>query len=127
MCAKICGKQCVTSRLEQRYDIVVSLIMRNTRPSFFKNLRKKFHDLKSNLTSVEATNALKMGDHIPEVWMSDVTMSAWIETGMHQLFQGIVASIMIAMDDLLTSEKRATSFYLLVNPYLIEIQCLRLD
>ena len=66
-------------------------------------------------------------DYIPFVWISIVTMCAWIDAGMHHIFHGIVARIMLTMEDVFTHEDNNSTFQELVNPRLMEIRNLRLD
>ena len=66
-------------------------------------------------------------DYIPFIWLSKVTMSTWIDAGMHHIFHGIVARIMLLMEEVFTDEDKKTTYEDIVNPYLLEIKALRLD
>ena len=66
-------------------------------------------------------------DYVPYVWLSCVSISAWIDAGMHHIFHGIMGSIMNVVSLFMKSEDKAATFESLVNPHLIEIQYLRLD
>ena len=72
-------------------------------------------------------DVVKSNEYIPKNWLSTVAMSAWIDAGMHHIFHGVVARIMLAMEDVFTDEDRKTPFENLVNPYLQKISHLRLD
>ena len=69
---------------------------------------------------------VQSNDYIPFVWLSIVTMRTWIEAGMHHIFHGIVARIMLVMEEVFTDEDKKTTFEDMANPYLFEIQALRL-
>ena len=86
---------------------------------------ERFHnmDVSDNIDGVE----VQSNDYVPYVWRSIVSMSAWIDAGMHHIFHGIVATIMSAMEDVFVVEKKKEPFEDLVNPYLLDIQSLRLD
>ena len=71
--------------------------------------------------------AVQSNDYVPYVWVSIISMSAWIDAGMHHIFHGVVARIMLAMEDVFVAEKKKESFEEMVNPYLLDIQALRLD
>ena len=79
--------------------------------------------MSDNIDGVE----VQSNDYVPYVWRSIVSMSAWIDAGMHHIFHGIVATIMSAMEDVFVVEKKKEPFEDLVNPYLLDIQSLRLD
>ena len=66
-------------------------------------------------------------EYIPFIWLSSVTMSTWIDAGMHHIFHGIVARIMLLMEEVFTDEDKKSTFEDIVNPYLLEIADLRLD
>ena len=70
---------------------------------------------------------VQSNDYILFVWLYIVTMRTWIEAGMHHIFHGIVARIMLVMEEVFTDEDKKTTFEDMVNPYLFEIQALRLD
>ena len=71
--------------------------------------------------------AVNSTDYIPYVWRSGIPMDAWIDAGMHHVFHGVVARVMLEMEDVLSGEDRKTTFHDLVNPYLLELRSLRLD
>ena len=54
-------------------------------------------------------------------------MVSWIDAGMHHVFHGIVAWIMLEMETVLAGEDRKGPFEDVINPYLLGIQELRLD
>ena len=56
-----------------------------------------------------------------------VPMFTWIEAGMHHVFHGVVARIMLLMEEVFASEDKKTPFEDLINPYLLGIEELRLD
>ena len=89
----------------------------------------KMYDRFHAMDIADDTNgdAVKSNEYIPKVWLSTVAMSAWIDAGMHHIFHGVVARIMLAMEDVFTDEDRKTPFENLVNPYLQDIVHLRLD
>ena len=66
-------------------------------------------------------------DYVPFVWLSIVCIGAWIDAGMHHVFHGVVARIMVLMEDVMTKEDKKTPFEDIVNPHLAELQSLRLD
>ena len=72
-------------------------------------------------------NAVEANEYVPYVWLSIIAMSAWIAAGMHHIFHGIVARIMLAFDEVLTDKDRKIPFEDIVNPYLLDIVTLRLD
>jgi len=72
-------------------------------------------------------DAVESNEYVPYVWLSIISMSAWIDAGMHHIFHGVVARIMLAFEEFLTDEDRKTPFEDLVNPYLLDIANLRLD
>ena len=65
--------------------------------------------------------------YIPYIWLSTMPMSAFIETVMHLLFHGIVASIMNVMDRFMSDHGTKTAFEARVNPHIAEIVHLRLE
>ena len=65
--------------------------------------------------------------YILYVWLSVISMSAWIDAGMHYIFHGIVARAMLAMDNVFAKKDRRGPFEDLINPYLLDIQELILD
>ena len=66
-------------------------------------------------------------DWIPYIWRSVVAISAWIDAGMHHIFHGIVARIMLAVEEAFKSKDKQTEFKNLVNPHLLDIASLQLD
>ena len=65
--------------------------------------------------------------YIPFAWLSCVPMRTWLEAGIHHMFHGVVARIMLVMEKVFTEEDNNSTFEDVVNPYLLEIQALRLD
>ena len=66
-------------------------------------------------------------EYVPFVWLSIVCIGAWIDAGMHHVFHGVVARIMVLMEDVMTKEDKKTTFEDIANPHLAEIGSLRLD
>ena len=64
---------------------------------------------------------VQSNDYIPFVWLSVVPMCAWIDCDMHHLFHGIVARIMLIMEDVFTHEDKNSTLQELVNLRLMEI------
>ena len=64
---------------------------------------------------------------IPYIWRSVVGISVWINAGMHNIFHGVVARIMQAMEEAFTHDLKKTEFENLGNPHLLDIASLRLD
>jgi len=64
---------------------------------------------------------------VPYVWNSIVPMCAWIDAGMHHIFHGVVARIMLVMEEVMSGEDKKGPFEDIINPYLIDIADLRLD
>ena len=86
---------------------------------------QRFHSMnKENDTDGDAVES---NEYVPYVWLSIISMSAWIDAGMHHIFHGVVARIMLAFEEFLKDEDRKTPFEDLVNPYLLDIATLRLD
>ena len=58
---------------------------------------------------------------------TSIPMCAWIEAGMHHVFHGVVARIVVLMEEVFKGEDRMGPFEDLINPYLLGIEELRLD
>jgi len=61
--------------------------------------------------------AVQSNYYVPNVWLSIIAMSAWIDVGMHPIFHGVVARIMLAMEDVFTEEDRKGPFENLVYTF----------
>ena len=64
---------------------------------------------------------------IPRVWQSAMPMHAWIDTGMHHIFHGVVADVMDESEKFMADHKLKSDFETLVNTDLLDIQMLRLE
>ena len=85
---------------------------------------KQLHEMED---SEEKTDTASQSDsYVPYVWRSIVLMCAWMDAGMHHIFHGIVATIMMVMEEVFAGEARQAPFEDLINPYLLSIQELRL-
>ena len=89
------------------------------------NVYAKFKQVNANENLVG--NIVQSNDYIPFIWLSKILMSTWIDAGMHHIFHGIVARIMLVVEDVFTDEEKKSTFEDLVNPYLLELMSLRLD
>ena len=69
---------------------------------------------------------VQSNNYITFIWLSIVPMCAWIDAGMRHSFHRIVHRIMLTLEDVFTYEVKNSTFEELVNPYLTEIQNLRL-
>ena len=85
----------------------------------------KFNQMDPSLDKEEVM--VQSNDYISFVWLSVVPMCAWIDCGMHQLFHGIVARIMLTMEDVFPHKDNNLTFQERVNPRLMAIRNLRLD
>lgn len=85
----------------------------------------KFHSMKA--TDDPNGEAVKSNDYVPGIWLTSVAMSAWIEAGMHHIFHGIVARVMLLFEQFFKDEDKNTEFEALANPHLLEIASLCLD
>ena len=72
-------------------------------------------------------NMVQSNDYIPFIWLSTILMSTWIDAGMHHIFHGVVARIMLLLEEVFADEDKKTAFEDVLNPYLLEIMSLRLD
>ena len=72
-------------------------------------------------------NIVQSNDYIPFIWLSTILMSTWIDADMHHIFHGIVARIMLVVEDVFTDEEKKSTFEDVLNPYLLELMSLRLD
>ena len=59
---------------------------------------------------------------IPQMWLSTLCISSWIDAGMHHIFHGIVSTIMNELESFMTDHKKCKAFERLANPYLEEIK-----
>ena len=71
--------------------------------------------------------AIKSNNYVPKMWLCCIAMSAWIEAGMHHIFHGIVARVVLLFKQFFKDEDKNTKFETLVNPYLLEMASQRLD
>ena len=66
-------------------------------------------------------------DYSDKLWESPIDINAFLEAVMHHLFHGCVADIYKLADDFMKDHNFGAGFEKKVNPYLIEIQSLRLE
>jgi len=64
---------------------------------------------------------------IPSVWQSEIPTDAWIDTGMHHIFHGVVADIMDQSEKFMSDHRLKSDFETLVYSDLRELQTLRLE
>ena len=64
----------------------------------------KFKDISKN-ENIER-NSEHSNDHIPFIWLSTILMSTWIDAGMHHIFHGVVARIMLALESIFADEEK---------------------
>ena len=86
---------------------------------------QKFNKMNKNDNVHE--EMVQCDDYTPFVWLSCVSMRTWLKAGMHHIFHGAVARIMLVMEKVFTAEDKNSTFEDVVNPYLLEMQALRLD
>ena len=69
---------------------------------------------------VDDTNGdtVKSDECMPNIWLSKVKMSAWIDAGMNQNFHGVVVRMMLAMENVCIEKGRQTPSENLINPHL---------
>ena len=66
-------------------------------------------------------------DYIPKLWLLDYDFEKFIETIMHLIGHGIVASVMGLMQNILKEHSLGTTFENFCNPYLKDIEACRLQ
>ena len=91
-----------------------------------RNLRASVANVEMN-QQVHCDATTNVVSCVPMLWNSSIILDAFIDAGMHHLFHGIVADVMAAAHEFMTHHNLLASFERLVNPYLIELQVLRLD
>ena len=85
--------------------------------SYTQNARKEDvseHDLMNNI-------------YIPSMWNSSLRLEQFVETPMHQLFQGIVKSSIVLVTDFFKCNSKWTAFGKYANPILKQIFALHCD
>ena len=64
---------------------------------------------------------------IPKIWKSMLQMNAYIDCAMHLLFHGIVAYSVERIDEFMKDHSLTPKFEGIVNKYMTDIMCLRLE
>jgi len=64
---------------------------------------------------------------VPTLWYNPMLMNSYLDCGMHLVFHDIVAYCVERIEEFMVDQGLTQKFERLVNPYLIDIQALRLD
>ena len=65
--------------------------------------------------------------YMPKKWRSRLNINCFIDCAMHLIFHGVLATLVEVIDDFLTDQKLGTALPKISNPFLLELESLRLE
>ena len=65
--------------------------------------------------------------YMPKIWHSRLTINSFIDCAMHLIFHGVLATLVEVIDAFMTDQKLGSAMEKTINPFMLELQSLRLE
>ena len=66
-------------------------------------------------------------ERMPAIWDCGMPLEWFVDVGMHMIFRGVTKDCIELMSGFMKDHKLETKFHEMINPFLLDIQAMRLD